>query len=324
MKVNQNDVIVSICCITYNHVFYIRNAIEGFLMQKTTFPIEILIHDDASTDGTEEIIREYEAKYPELIKPLYETENQWIKGRRGSMIFNFPRASGKYIALCEGDDYWTDPYKLQKQVDILEANNAVSVCVHDYLDYDEAEGKFLGRHNAILAQEGDLLEFQTYRFDIWIYQPLTCMIRSSCLVGIDSSPFKYWRDIHLFYILSRRGKVCYLNECMGVYRHHKQGMHQSMSEDNRRDISLKIWCELGIYFNDDKHIRYNFYNELTKEIIYLIRYFLFGLKKVAVLWGKSFSISFFRTFFFPIMFICNLFFKSIMKYLKGILKGDQI
>jgi glycosyltransferase involved in cell wall biosynthesis len=120
--------LVSISCITYNHENYIRDAIEGFLIQKTTFPIEILIHDDASTDGTKEIIREYETKYPHLIKPLYEVENQWVKGRRGSVVFNFPRARGKYIALCEGDDYWTDPLKLQKQVEFLESNEDCSLC----------------------------------------------------------------------------------------------------------------------------------------------------------------------------------------------------
>ena len=117
---NNYDVMVSICCITYNHAPFIRQCLDGFIMQKTDFAFEVLIHDDASTDGTEEIIREYEARYPEIIKPLYEVENQWIKGRRGSKVFNFPRAQGKYIALCEGDDYWTDPFKLQKQVDFGE------------------------------------------------------------------------------------------------------------------------------------------------------------------------------------------------------------
>ena len=86
-------------------------------MQKTDFPFEILIHDDASTDGTADIIREYEAKYPDIIKPIYQTENQYSKGIKVSQVYQFPRAKGKYIALCEGDDYWTDPYKLQKQVD---------------------------------------------------------------------------------------------------------------------------------------------------------------------------------------------------------------
>lgn len=108
--------IVSISCITYNHEDYIRDAIEGFLMQKTTFPVEILIHDDASTDKTADIIREYEKKYPHLIKPIYQTENQYSKGIGVSATYQYPRANGNYITLCEGDDYWTDPYMLQKQV----------------------------------------------------------------------------------------------------------------------------------------------------------------------------------------------------------------
>ena len=113
--------LVSICCLTYNHVPFIRKCLDGFLMQQTDFPIEILIHDDCSTDGTTEIIRQYEAKYPELIFPLYEEENQYSRGGAGKMdLYNYRRARGKYIAYCEGDDYWTDPLKLQKQVDFLE------------------------------------------------------------------------------------------------------------------------------------------------------------------------------------------------------------
>ncbi len=114
--------LVSISCITYNHENYIRNAIEGFLMQKTTFPVEILIHDDASTDKTAEIVREYEKKYPQLIKPIYQTENQYSKNNALIGRIQRERAVGKYYATCEGDDYWIDPLKLQKQVDFLEAN----------------------------------------------------------------------------------------------------------------------------------------------------------------------------------------------------------
>jgi glycosyltransferase involved in cell wall biosynthesis len=90
-------------------------------MQKTSFDVEILIHDDASLDNTVDIIKLYQQKYPDIIKPIYQTENQYSKGQRGiSLKYNFPRAKGKYIAMCEGDDYWTDPLKLQKQVDFLE------------------------------------------------------------------------------------------------------------------------------------------------------------------------------------------------------------
>lgn len=123
--------LVSICCLTYNHEPFIRDALEGFLMQETTFPYEIVIYDDASTDRTQDIIREYTLKYPDLIRPMLQTENQYSKGiTNPSGAFNFPRARGKYIAMCEGDDYWTDPHKLQMQVDFLEKHSGCALCIH--------------------------------------------------------------------------------------------------------------------------------------------------------------------------------------------------
>lgn len=133
--------LVSIACTTYNHEKYIRTAIEGFLLQQTTFPFEIIIHDDASRDGTDQIIKEYALSYPNLIFPVYQKENQYSKGvRRIRMSFVFPRCSGKYVAFCEGDDYWTDPYKLQKQVDFLESNQDYGLVHTDYnILFDDGE-----------------------------------------------------------------------------------------------------------------------------------------------------------------------------------------
>lgn len=131
-------IVVSISCITYNHAKYIRQCLEGFLMQKTNFEFEILIHDDASTDGTTEIIKEYQEKFPHKIKPIIQQVNQFSKGKRGfNAKYNFSRAQGRYIALCEGDDYWTDPFKLQKQVDFLENNDEFIICFHDTTVVDE-------------------------------------------------------------------------------------------------------------------------------------------------------------------------------------------
>lgn len=121
---------VSVICNAYNHEGYIRDALDSFLMQKTDFAYEILVHDDASTDHTADIIREYEAKYPDLVKPIYQTENQYAKGRKISVNFQYPRVKGKYVAVCEGDDYWTDPLKLQKQFDAMEAHPEVDICAH--------------------------------------------------------------------------------------------------------------------------------------------------------------------------------------------------
>lgn len=137
---------LSIRCLAYNHEPYIRECLEGFVMQKTNFRFEAIVHDDASTDGTADIIREYAEKYPDIIKPIFETENQYSK-HDGSLgrIMN-EACTGKYIAMCEGDDYWTDPLKLQKQVDFLETHNEYSMCVsnrrvllHDGTFYEDIQ-----------------------------------------------------------------------------------------------------------------------------------------------------------------------------------------
>jgi glycosyltransferase involved in cell wall biosynthesis len=120
---------VSINCITYNHEEYIADAIESFLMQKTDFEFEILIHDDASTDRTPDIIRSFEKKYPGIINTIYQTENKYSQKIDVDEL-NTERAKGKYIAICEGDDYWIDPFKLQKQVDYMETHPECSMCFH--------------------------------------------------------------------------------------------------------------------------------------------------------------------------------------------------
>lgn len=122
--------VVTVFCITYNHEKFIRQALEGMVMQKTNFPFEVLVHDDASTDGTADIIREFEARYPEIIRPIYQTENQYSQGKRICEDIMLPRTKGKYIALCEGDDVWTDPLKLQKQVDFMESHPEFQATVH--------------------------------------------------------------------------------------------------------------------------------------------------------------------------------------------------
>ena len=121
--------LVSVNVITYNHGKYIRQCLDGILMQKVNFPYEVLVHDDASPDDTADIIREYEARFPTVIKPIYQTENQYSQGKSVGK-FNIDRAKGKYIAQCEGDDYWTDPEKLQMQVDFLEGHEEYVGCVH--------------------------------------------------------------------------------------------------------------------------------------------------------------------------------------------------
>lgn len=135
--------LVSICCLTYNHEKYIVDALESFLAQECEFPYEIIVHDDASTDCTAEIVREYERKYPDIIMGIYQKANQFSQGIGIRQTFVAPLVRGEYVATCEGDDYWCDPLKLKKQVEFLESNKDYSMCFHTVSIVDTSK-KYLG------------------------------------------------------------------------------------------------------------------------------------------------------------------------------------
>ena len=235
--------VVSICCLTYNHILYIRQCLDGFMMQKVNFPIEILIYDDASTDGTQGIIREYETKYPNIVKPIYQKENQYSKGVRVGFVYNYSRAKGKYIALCEGDDYWTDPYKLQKQVDFLESNPDYVMCSHRFNQYIQEKG--------LLEEEQDK-DFKGADYDLknliggkWLTQTLTVMYRRSALDLKRYAAYGMSMDMILFYELLRNGKGYCFPDIMAVYRVHKGGVWSEVSMNRQRLMEFR--ARLAIY-----------------------------------------------------------------------------
>ncbi len=125
----NKEPLVSIVCDTYNHAPYVRDALDGFLAQQTSFPFEIIVHDDASTDGTADILREYEAARPDLFRCVYRAENIYSRDPKILEHYVFPLARGKYTAICEGDDYWIRPDKLQTQIDYLESHPDCTFCV---------------------------------------------------------------------------------------------------------------------------------------------------------------------------------------------------
>lgn len=145
----SEKIMVSVLCTAFNHEHYIGRALESMLMQETDFEYEILVNDDASTDGTAQVIREYEARYPGKIRPFYQEENLFSRNIDIYHNIFFPAARGKYTAFCEGDDYWTDPTKLQRQVDFLEANPDYSGCVHNtmlhYCDSQQPDAPLVER-----------------------------------------------------------------------------------------------------------------------------------------------------------------------------------
>jgi glycosyltransferase involved in cell wall biosynthesis len=258
--------LVSINCLTYNHSKYIRDAIEGFLMQKTNFPVEILIHDDASTDGTTEIIKEYEKRYPNLIKPLYEEENQWVKGRRGSLVFNIPRAQGKYIAFCEGDDYWTDPYKLQKQVDFLETHPDYGMVHTDDSNYDERTGITVFSHKKDYypyPPSGKVfIELIKKNF----ISTLTVVCRTDILrlayLNMEKFlPDKLYRDYSLWLEISLRTKIKYLDMVTATYRIHEGSITRNLDKQKRAQF---VRSQLDIIIA--------FYNKYLKGTIEINKY----------------------------------------------------
>ncbi|WP_165771508.1 glycosyltransferase [Vreelandella nigrificans] len=156
----KGEPVVSVVCATYNHVDFIEDAIKGFVAQKTDFPFEVIIHDDASTDGTQEVIKKYARKYPELIRPIYQIENQYSQGKRVGQLVKVSNST-KYIASCEGDDYWTDSNKLQLQFDFMESNPEYSVCYHNAVvvkgDKLISQSKLPGREKRDFSREDLLL-----------------------------------------------------------------------------------------------------------------------------------------------------------------------
>ena len=210
--------LVSVCCLTYNHVKYVGQCLEGFACQKTNFPFEILIHDDASQDDTQNVILEFAAKYDsEVVKPICQKINQFSQGISPLRQILLPRVKGKYIALCEGDDYWTDPLKLQKQVDFLEAHPEYGMCYTQCVSYRQNTVKFdrtpWGGPNESLES---LLRMNTV-------PTLTVMFRADLLRAYVAEIRPHERDwlmgdYPMWLYFAGNSKIKFLNATTGVYR----------------------------------------------------------------------------------------------------------
>ena len=211
---------VSVLCATFNHEDYLRQTLDSFVSQITDFPFEVLVNDDASTDGTAEILREYAAKYPEMIRPFYQKENLYSRRMNVYDLVFFPAARGKYIALCEGDDYWNDPEKLQRQADWLDKHLDYSACVHNSI------GTFADQPDRVLfAQDGD----RDIPFEQVIHGMSHAYHTSSILARrefiLDPPDYRnvayekgYFTDYAIGVRLCLEGKVRFLDRCMSVYR----------------------------------------------------------------------------------------------------------
>lgn len=238
-----DNIKVSICCITYNHEKYIAEAIESFLSQKVNFDIEIIIHDDASTDKTPEIIESYREKYPKIIKPIYQKKNKYSKCKRIYSKYVWPKATGEYIALCEGDDYWIDNYKLQKQVDYLDNNKDVSSCIHgsNVINYGETRKEFK------VIQHCD--ENKRINIEEMILLGPGFFATSSLIFRrdyINELPNFYYKssvgDFPLILILGSKGSCYYINEIMSAYRFQiPNSWSYSAYKSDNKEKEIKNW-----------------------------------------------------------------------------------
>ena len=238
--------VVSVFCITYNHVNFIKDAIEGFLMQETTFPVEIFIHDDASTDGTAEIVKEYAEKYPKLFWTVLQTENQWSKGRHNAYFFGLmQKQRGEFIALCEGDDYWISKEKLQKQLDVLEKDNRFSGCCHDVKsNFEGGEdillfNKYCGLDATQAIELKDILNSNL----VATCSSLLRMKHIHSLPHIFSDlamgdwPLCIWSAMH--------GDFFYDSKPMGFYRRHAGGVWSSMQSQRQNLETVKMFSRIS-------------------------------------------------------------------------------
>lgn len=273
--------LVSILCITYNHEKFIRSCLESLVEQKCDFPYEILIHDDASIDGTQAIIKEFQQQYPELVKPIFQTENQWSKQAGGiNLRFNYPRAKGKYIALCEGDDFWIGKDKLQKQVKILEDYPECMVTNGAYLMICEGKEDILVRNKLqteIKDKDGGFfgLDDVTNNFSI---KASTTLFRNLPALVDQFKNYEFCFDMHLFYLLLKAGKGYYSNEIMAGYNKHQGGVY---SGSTRQEILLTQYLILkDIYEKDSDEFIRKKYLEITNLMLNVKVSGLMPVKKI--------------------------------------------
>lgn len=235
--------LVSICCITYNHKPYIRDAIEGFLMQETDFPFEIIIHDDASTDGNQGIIQEYVHEYPGIVKPVFQAKNQYSHKKAISPSFVWPLARGEYIALCEGDDYWITPFKLKIQIEKMKKINcsisfhkSIMISSDKLIKSTVVPSKISSKR--VFSPEDSFYGFSSrsptssivFRRNVlkWLYH--SCHVISKCMI----------EDVFVRILGSLEGGTLFINKTMSVYRKAVPGSWSNMAKNTKNFNAITV------------------------------------------------------------------------------------
>ena len=243
--------LLTVVTITYNHEQHIRQCIEGVLAQKTSFPIEFIIADDCSTDGTRAICEEYAKKLPDIIRLVSSSANVGaVENEQRALL----AAKGKYIATCEGDDYWTDTLKLQKQVDFLESHPDFSVCFHRFKKCHEIDGSWDGDSCDNLFEDSECqgVEINMHQFmHQWVTQYLTMVFRKDCYDFDAYKRYQYFRDTHQIYHLMKNGRCWLFSFIGGVYRMTGSGEYTLKDKFHQEEMTLAVDHELWKVNNDN-------------------------------------------------------------------------
>lgn len=268
----MNEIMVTVCCITYNHAKFVRQCLESIMEQKTDFDFDILIHDDASTDGTREIIKEYINKYPKRFVPVLQKTNQYSQGNRSILIkYMLERARGQYIAVCEGDDFWCDRQKLQKQFELLQKHKNCNMCTHA-VEILKEDGSSFG---AMIPQrkipggemEGkSLIHYLAYE-DTHLFHT-SSMFFEKKVIEADLKDMPSFllataaEDRALFLYYAAKGNVFYTEECMSKYRIQSEGSWSQKNSQSKQH-ALRTDKELLRMINEfDEYTKGQFAKEV--------------------------------------------------------------
>lgn len=281
---------VVIRCYAYNHERYIKDALDGFVSQKTTFPFVAVVIDDHSSDKTAQIIREYENKYPDIIKGVYLQENHYQKGLSKDKYLEPFEKDAKYVAFCEGDDYWSDPTKLQRQWDALESDPTLSICVHKVrrVSKDKEDlGASFPNKNRFDKETRFTLDFliqEEFLLGRWTFQTSSFFVRSHiparkaelCKTIFKNYPYG---DLPILLTSLIEGDGCYIPKDMSCYRVLSGGymsamrsnldmalLHGQKKIEAAKDLKEFFKGRFDKEFNVHiKRVRYKSYNDIAKH-----------------------------------------------------------
>lgn len=269
---SQSDIMVSVCCITYNQEKYIAEALESFLMQKTNFKYEIVIGEDCSTDSTKQIIEDYSLKYPGMIRLISDKVNV---GSVKNQLRTLKQSKGKYIAMCDGDDYWTDPLKLQKQVDFMESKQDCLICC-TYTRVIDENRELVYENTSPVKLEHSYDDVLLGKKD----ETRICSLMMKNSLRINQISFQDWyyhtysadTFLKLYLLAPQNGKIYVLPEVMAVYRLHKDGIWSMIDARVRKG---KMVNDFNILINNFTYSAQN-KKELLK--IYIMQFLLFDIR----------------------------------------------